>query len=548
MSIHPRRAAAITATALLLAALNEPNALAADLTIHGSTAPNGDVWITLSGAPGDPALLFASAGFLTPPAPTTAGAFYLDLAAPWFLLPFGTLPATGSFTLAGKLPNDPSLLGVMLHMQGHAGAFTRPSAMLIHPPATTIAPFVAGLRFGELVVGGDFDSDGGADFAVTGGLGTGTGQVRLFHGITAQPGAILTDPTPQPGGRFGASLVSADITGDGITDLVISAAGAGPTSADDTGEVWILPGPSLQAPTLFTSPTPQAGSGFGVALGAGDFDGDGFLDLAVGAPGSTVNSLSLAGEVQVFSGPALTPIAVLSDAQPGSEALFGGVLAVADQDQDGFDDLLVGAPGASVSGIPYAGKAFLHRGPLSATAVAFHSPDPVPGGAFGCRLAFADFGGSATLDVVSGAPGCSGSAAGNPSSVLKVGEVDIFTDGDPALARVIDDPTPEFFQHFGMDVSTADVNGDGAADLLVGAFLANSPLGTDAGEVFAFLGPSLAVRIDISAPKPVAFSQFGVFLAGVDLDQDGDDELVVGAPFDNTGGFSAGRAFVIPLY
>ena len=529
------------------AAASSSIAGAAGLTIHGDTAPDGDVSVLLTGTPGASSLLFISGGFLPASVPTVAGLFHLDLGVPWLLLPLGPLNGGGELVFGGKVPNDPLLLGATIHMQAYAGNLTNAVSIVVHPPTTTLPASAPGERFGELIVGGDLDGDGTDDVAITAVSGdAGSGEVRLFHGAGLAPGAVLRDPTPQVGGRFGASMVSADLTGDGVPDLVIGAAGAGlGATADDTGEVWIFHGPTFQTHTLLPAPNGLLFTGFGIALAAGDFDGDGATDLAVGAAGATVNGVTLAGQVSLYAGPTLAPMATLTEPTPETNSLFGAVLAAGDITGDGTDELAVGVPGGTVDFLLRAGEAFLYSAPFGQPPVRFVAPEPSFGAVFGCRLVLDDVLGGPELDLISGTPGGKGSALGNPGGVNLVGEVEIYPDADPSAGIVIDDPTPEFFQHFGMDVITADVNGDGARDLVVGSFLADSPFADDAGELLVFLGPDLRVRVDLSAPTPSATAQFGVFAGAADLDGDGRDELIIGAPFEDTAGVDAGGAYVV---
>ncbi len=105
----------------------------------------------------------------------------------------------------------------------------------------------------------------------------------------------------------------------------------------------------------------QPNDRFGAAVALGDFNGDGHLDLAVGAPGEADGVANNAGAVHVFYGAGLQILAAGSqvfdqdsttDTDGGTESgdSFGAALAAADFDLDGFDDLAIGSPGESQSG------------------------------------------------------------------------------------------------------------------------------------------------------------------------------------------------------
>jgi hypothetical protein len=221
---------------------------------------------------------------------------------------------------------------------------------------------------------GDVNGDGYADLAVAYPWAASTaGRVHVYlggaAGLSATPALSLTG-SDGINGRFGSSVVAAgDVNGDGYADLAVGATGA----LFDTGRVHVYLGSATglgSTPAfILTGPDGSVGE-FGSSLaGAGDFNGDGFADLVVGARGA----LQRSGRVHVYAGSAtglsVTPQLTLSGPD-GRSGRFGWSLASGgDLDGDGYADLVVAA--SPVSGA--SGRIQVHlgsvRGLSSAPAV-----------------------------------------------------------------------------------------------------------------------------------------------------------------------------------
>jgi len=383
------------------------------------------------------------------------------------------------------------------------------------------------------------------------------------------------------GDRFGEALASGDFDGDGMTDIAIGAPGDSFDIDPPSGVVHPFRG-SGGGPTQgrfrrvdqsSVGGVNEAGDEFGAAVAAGDFNGDGRDDLAVGAPGKMPTGLPRSGALRVYFGAAtgLTGGVLLLEEAAGetSEAndLVGRALAAGDFNGDGFDDLAVGVPGEDLGGTVDAGVVLLFPGSSSGLgagtvigAAAF-AQAAGPGDQFGAALAAGDFNDDGFADLSLGVPGRS--VGGHPGA----GAVGIMMGSAGGLAPsswLVQEGAGESSEsgdHFGAALSTGDLDGDGAADLVIAAPDEDQGLVADAGTACLFMGggPTLiggACLAQTSAGlAEQAAARFGAGIAIGDLDADGFGDLVVGAPGSALGGAAdsgalflfAGAATGLPL-
>ncbi|MEU3736789.1 FG-GAP repeat protein [Streptomyces sp. NPDC032198] len=143
----------------------------------------------------------------------------------------------------------------------------------------------------------------------------------------------------------------ADFNGDGVADLATSAPHANVGGKDKAGQVVVTYGGAEQRHVTYSQNSAGVpGSAetrdyFGGDTAYGDFDGDGYDDLAVGAPGEDVGSDTDGGTVQVLWGSpgGLSGGSTIKDPRPTKHDNFGGPIQAGDFDGDGKDDLAVGA-------------------------------------------------------------------------------------------------------------------------------------------------------------------------------------------------------------
>jgi hypothetical protein len=235
-------------------------------------------------------------------------------------------------------------------------------------PAPAVPSPVAGTGFGyQVASAGDTNGDGYGDVIVGGsGYASSPGVADVFLG---GPGGLSTTPlplsNPNTDGTFGASLAGVDDTNaDGYADIVVGAYAA----TSNEGIAYLYLGKTFASPNGASPDAAGFEYGQGVA-GAGDLNGDGYADYAVYASGAD----SQRGWVYIFLG-SVAVSSILSDPNEpavGNSAFFGGAMAAAgDVNGDGFGDFAVGASAnASSAGNAYVFPGNTSTGGISTTPV-----------------------------------------------------------------------------------------------------------------------------------------------------------------------------------
>jgi len=455
-------------------------------------------------------------------------------------------------------------------------------------------------------VKGDFNGDGFADLAIgvpfedIGGE-VNAGVVHVIYGTAGGPasGGDQLWHEGQPGvkgtlarrDRFGAALVVGDFNGDGFDDLAVGVPGAHVSEGSRTGGVHVfyggLDGLTADEETylLISGGAEEAGNGQGgAALAAGDFDGDGFDDLAIGMPGADVDGKEAAGRIHVFygSGAGLGLIGlsgqVLSQASTGVASAprpnenFGAALAAGDFDGDGFDDLAIGVPGERVAGALRAGAVHVLYGRgrgLDTRGDQFWHQNNVGVGdgaglndEFGTALVAGDFNGDGNDDLAIGAP--LEDMGGGPGTEVDAGSVTVLY-GSPAKLVSVDSQqwsqdtggisnSPDGGDQFGAALAAGDFDGDGFDDLAIGVPFERVE-GAIAGAVHIIFGSGLGLLaagdqfwhqnqpgIRDSANDG---DMFGAALGVLDFNGDGFLDLAIGVPGEKVSGQPAAGAVAV---
>ncbi len=316
---------------------------------------------------------------------------------------------------------------------------------------------------------------------------------------------------------------------------------------DDTGAIY-----PITIDPLATFPAWTAGGGqdwacFGESVAtAGDVNGDGFSDVVVGAPCYDAGQYD-EGRAFVYYGTASGPSATASwTAESDQDGAFFGysVSTAGDVNADGFSDVLVGAS-LRDNGLYDRGRVYLFLGSAAGlnAAPAWTQDGEEQGAELGTSVAAAgDVNGGGFGDVIVGAPKVDGGGWDLGRAYLYLGSA-LGPDTNPAwIATGTTD-----LAFFGKSVATAgDVNGDGFADVIVGAPSEDTGM-YGPGSIFAYHGSAsgLSPVANWSQTDSQDAAQFGfsVGTAG-DVNGDGYADVIVGAPQETTGGVTGGSVYV----
>jgi hypothetical protein len=398
--------------------------------------------------------------------------------------------------------------------------------------------------------------------------------------------------------QSGFFVSSADVNGDGFADLIIGAPYADPNGIGAAGTTYVVLGKASGFGANINLSTLNGSNGFlingeavndysGYAVsGAGDVNGDGFGDIIIGAEKADTNGFLFTGASYVVFGKASgfstsLNLSTLTGANGfkinGAAARdYSGVsvASAGDVNGDGFDDVIVGANKADAGSIVFAGMAYVVFGKASGFGASINVSNLNGTNGFQLSGALAndnagnsvhsagDVNGDGIDDLIIGAVNADPNGSYSGAAYVVFGKASGFATNinlsslDGTTGFELTGPAASYDVGYSV-ASAGDVNGDGFADLIVGAFHANPNGATQAGAAYVVFGKAsgFAAIISLSTVDGTNgfklsgttagdFAGFSVSSAG-DFNGDGFDDLIVGADRADPNGSSSGAAYIV---
>lgn len=390
----------------------------------------------------------------------------------------------------------------------------------------------SGDNFGYCVSSGaDYNSDGFQDIIISApGHNDSTGRIYFYKGGELPdnfPDNYINGENVKD--RFGSFLAfCGDPNSDGNPDI-LAGAPLNDQNGVSSGRAYLYLNSMLgnDKEDLFFTGSIDGGTLGRSVSDAGDVNADGYPDIIVGSPGNASCRALI-----YYGGNVMNNVADITIVGGTNDDFGASVSGAGDVNGDGFDDVIVGAPGYNNG--TYQGRAYIYYGGVAMNTVAdVIMTGGSAGDFFGASVSSAgDFNGDGFSDVVVGMPGYN----------ANTGRMYIFFGGSP-MNNVSDlNAVGVSSDFFGQSVSSAgDFNGDGYSDVLVGAYGNSSFTGRallylggeffDNSEDAVFTGSSVNDRFSFSASD-----------AG-DVNNDGYSDIIIGA-YGYNSGTNQGRAYI----
>ncbi|MGQ0553398.1 MAG: FG-GAP-like repeat-containing protein [Planctomycetota bacterium] len=526
------------------------------LQLQGQPYSQGSMTLHFTADAGAPSLIFYGLNPLDPPFQTAKGPFFVGTV--FNIVFLGTIPPEGRLDIAFALPPiDPILAGIPMVMQGMVpGSVTNPATLPLdqpyfehqdavvipNPNPTQQANFGDRSAFGDLNADGEIDLVVGAWFEDYLGVDK-AGRVYVLWGPDWTAYTTLEPSIPAVFATFGANVAVTDLDGDGVDDLIVAETLEDPPPANGTAWLHVYAGSS----TFVTVPALSVASWgggvanalFGRCLAIGDFDGDTYIDFAVGLANAPIGALVNAGRIDVFWGPDFSTRTEITGPAPAQNDFFGSAIVAIDVNADGLVDLVEGSGRANLPGATQSGKVHVLIGPDLQVLATIPNPLALSNARFAEGLHAADLDGDGFPEIIA-------ADVKNRLFVLP---------GPTWTTHLLRTKPPAQYQNpfgensFGYFIDDLDANGDGVPDIAIadpfsGALTGCFPGAEGTG--YVALGPYYATFLPLFEPQPGCADGFSWGLYCADIDGDGHPEIIAGSPTADAGSIlNAGRLTVL---
>ena len=335
-------------------------------------------------------------------------------------------------------------------------------------------------RFGDKIVCGDINGDGYDEWIISastaafvedeGGVNPipyyYVGRIYVFSNDWQ---LLFTINGENAGDRFGSSLVLGDINGDGIKEIIVSSPGASNDQWIQCGMISVFSGKTGKLLKKWNGKDDY--ERLGSAMTVLDWNGDGIPDLAASSNLSNPNGENLNGRVTIFSG---TDAHIIDQFTGIDHEGLGLSLTAGDVNGDGKEEIIIGAPLSSNSGLSKNGRVLVYS---KENGLIFQAAGKRSFDNYGTTIATGDLDGDGVKELIIGTPNASFDLKGDGTQQLQYGplKTDFKNSGMVSVISVVKDQIllekGGWYQYQGLGVSIqpfAD-QAEGSKKILIGS-------------------------------------------------------------------------------